>query len=206
MVRDVVLGEQVELEDARAGDERSHDIKRRVLRRRADERDGAVLDVGQHVVLLRAVEAVQLVDEEDGLDAARRAPLPRVGDHAPDVRDPGVDGREGLEVALRAPRDDGGERGLAGAGRPPQHERGRLVALDHPAQRAPRADDLLLPHEVVEVPGALARGERGGAARRVADRALGEARLIAAEEVALEPGRRVAAPSRLPAGGGHGGV
>src|SRR5205085_8793428 len=49
--------------------QRADDLERRVLGRRADERDRPVLDRGQQGVLLRLVEAMYLVDEE------RRAPL-----------------------------------------------------------------------------------------------------------------------------------
>jgi hypothetical protein len=40
------------------------ELEGRVLGRRADQRDGAVLDVGEEAVLLRAVEAVDLVHEQ----------------------------------------------------------------------------------------------------------------------------------------------
>jgi hypothetical protein len=57
--------ERLEAEHARAREQRRVHRERRVLRRRADERDRAVLDVRQERVLLRLVEAVDLVDEED---------------------------------------------------------------------------------------------------------------------------------------------
>ena len=55
-----------------ARQQRGVDLEARVLGRRADQRDGAVLDIGQEAVLLRAVEAVDLVHEQQGL-LARRA-------------------------------------------------------------------------------------------------------------------------------------
>ena len=57
------LGEWLQGEDARSRQERRIDLERRVLRRGPEQRDIAVLDVRQHDVLLRLVEAVDLVDE-----------------------------------------------------------------------------------------------------------------------------------------------
>ena len=54
-----------EHEDARPREQRRVHLERRVLGRRADEHDRARLDVRQERVLLRLVEAVDLVDEED---------------------------------------------------------------------------------------------------------------------------------------------
>ena len=45
-LRDLVVAERVEREDAGAGEERGDDLERRVLGGRADEGYGAVLDVG----------------------------------------------------------------------------------------------------------------------------------------------------------------
>ena len=55
--------------DTAAGEQRRDDLEGRILRGRADQSDGAVLDVGQEGVLLGFVEAVDLIDEEDGAGA-----------------------------------------------------------------------------------------------------------------------------------------
>ena len=60
-------------EHLRAREERRVHLERRVLGRRADQDDVARLDVRQERVLLRLVEAVDLVDEEDRAAARRRA-------------------------------------------------------------------------------------------------------------------------------------
>ena len=57
--------QRFELENLRAADEWTVDGEERVLRRRPEEPDRAAFHVGQERVLLRAVEAVNLVDEED---------------------------------------------------------------------------------------------------------------------------------------------
>ena len=59
--------------DAAAGEQGGDDLEGRIFGGRADEADGAVLDVGQEGVLLGFVEAMDLVDEEDGARAEVRA-------------------------------------------------------------------------------------------------------------------------------------
>ena len=62
---DLVVGQRLEPPDAHPRQERGVDLEVRVLGRRADERDRAVLDVRQEGVLLGLVEAVDLVEEEE---------------------------------------------------------------------------------------------------------------------------------------------
>ena len=65
--------ERPEDQHARARQKRRVQLERRVLGGGADQRDGAVLHDRQEGVLLRAVEAVDLVDEEERA-LARLAP------------------------------------------------------------------------------------------------------------------------------------
>src|SRR4051812_5026493 len=58
---------RLELKNLRARDEGAVNVEERIMRRRADEPDGAVLDIRQQNILLGFVEAVNLVDEEDRL-------------------------------------------------------------------------------------------------------------------------------------------
>ena len=62
---DMLARERLERENLAAAQQRRVDGEERVLRRGADERDAAFLDIGQQHILLGAVEAVQLVHEED---------------------------------------------------------------------------------------------------------------------------------------------
>ena len=61
-----VFGQRFELEDAAAADQRPVDAEIGVFGGRANQDDGAVFHPGQKGVLLGLVEAVYLVDEEDG--------------------------------------------------------------------------------------------------------------------------------------------
>jgi hypothetical protein len=74
----------VQLIDLRAAEERVVDLEVRVLRRRPDQRDKALLDRGQQGVLLGLVEAVDLVEEEDRAAAAGPA-LAGAGDDLADL-------------------------------------------------------------------------------------------------------------------------
>ena len=80
--------ERFELEHLRAADQWAIDREERVLRRRAEQPHRAAFHVGQEGVLLRAVEAVDLVDEKDGPRVRIQAQaVVGGGDDAPDVGD-----------------------------------------------------------------------------------------------------------------------
>ncbi len=64
--------EPMQHEDLAARQQRAVQLEGRVFRGRADQHHGAVLDIGQEAVLLRAVEAMDLVDEEQRALAADR--------------------------------------------------------------------------------------------------------------------------------------
>ena len=79
--------ERLELVDLRARQQRRVDLEVRVLRRRADQRDDALLDRGQQRVLLRLVEAVDLVEEQDRALAVRAEPLACAREHLAHLAD-----------------------------------------------------------------------------------------------------------------------
>ena len=85
--RDLLVGQRLEAPDAHPRQERGVDLEVGVLGRRADERDRAVLDVGQQRVLLGLVEAVDLVEEQDRARAVEGQPVLRLGDRGADLGD-----------------------------------------------------------------------------------------------------------------------
>ena len=85
------------------------------------------LDVGEEGILLRLVEAVDLVHEQDGALPRPGRAAPRLADDGPDLLDPGRHGGEGDEGGADMPGDERGERGLAGARRPPEDHRGEVA-------------------------------------------------------------------------------
>ncbi len=141
---------RLELVDLGAREQRRVHLEVGVLGRRADQRHEAFLDAGQQRVLLRLVEAVDLVQEEDRPLALCAEPLAGAGEHLADVRHRRLDGRELLERGARRLGDDPRERRLSRAGRPVEDHRRDAILLDREAERAARADDVLLAREVLE--------------------------------------------------------
>ena len=83
---EVLRAQRFELENLRAADQRPVDREERVFRRRAEQADGAAFHIGQQRVLLRAVEAVDFVDEEDRARVrVETLAVFGAGDDAPDV-------------------------------------------------------------------------------------------------------------------------
>ena len=102
-------------------------LERRVLGRRANEHDGAVLHHRQEGILLRAVEAVNLVDEQQRpLPGLRGAPR-RLEDFL-QIGDAGEDRRDLLEMQIGLVGQQPRDRGLAGAGRAPEDQRAERPA------------------------------------------------------------------------------
>ena len=121
----------------------------------------------QECVLLRFVEAMDLVNENDGASSVLTSAF-GIGHHLLDLFDPGEHGGELDELRLGHIGDDLGERGFAGAGRSPEDQGTGVVALDLHAQRLARADQMFLADIFVQCARAHAVGERtsciGGAA------------------------------------------
>ena len=185
-----VRRQRLERVDAGPREQRADHFEGRILGRRADQGDGAVFHVRQDHVLLRLVEAVDLVDEEDG-----PLPLPfpadaGVRDELAQLGDAGRDCGEGREVGVAALGDEARQRRLAAARRSPEDQRGDVVGVDRTPQRALRSDEVLLPDELVEGARTHARCERGagidhvggveerGAGRRTLARGDGSASLV----------------------------
>ena len=155
-----VLGrELLELVDLRAREQRAVDLEVRVLRRGADQRHEPVLDGRQQRVLLRLVEAVDLVEEEDRR-AAALAPLGRAGDHLAHLGAPRLDRGELLERGVGVLGGEAGERRLPGPGRAVEDHRVRAAGLERGAQRGARSEQVLLADELVERGRPHPRGER----------------------------------------------
>src|SRR3954451_14999074 len=79
-------------EDLAAGQQRPVEFKAGILCGRANEHDGAVLDVGQKGILLGAIKAVDLVDKQQGALANLTPSLRRLEDLS-QIRDAGKCGR-----------------------------------------------------------------------------------------------------------------
>ena len=147
---DVVGLERVEPEQRGSRQQWPGQGEVRVLRRRADEDDEALLDVREQRVLLGAVEAVHLVEEEDRALPVLPEPIARSVDDLANILDARAHRRQRLERLGGDAGDEPGDRGLARAGRSPQHDRRQAVALDEDPQRTPRPEQVLLPDDLVQ--------------------------------------------------------
>jgi len=157
---DRFLRQRLQRDHAAPRQQRGVDRERRILSRRADQHEQSVFDVRQERVLLRLVEAMNLVDEhERALPSSRPA---RLGgrDRVANLRNARQHCRERLEREARVLRDQLRERRLAGARRAPQQKRSSLAALDRATQRAAFADDLLLTQILLQRLRPHAFGER----------------------------------------------
>ena len=164
---DVLIGQRLEAPDSKARQQRRIDFEVRVLGRCTDERDRAVLDVRQERVLLRLVEAVDLVDEQDGALAVQRESVLRCRDARADLGDAGHHCRERRELRADRLGEDSGERRLARPRRPPQEQRRQVATRHRAAERARLADEMALPLELLEGPRPHPRGERLPLGRRL---------------------------------------
>ena len=145
---EVVVAEPAQHEDLGARQQRPDQLERRVLGGGADQDHGAVLDHRQKGVLLGAVEAVDLVDEQQGA-VAHLAPFAGGVEHPAQIGDPGKHRRQRLEMKLGAGRraaarssscrsqavPTGSSRTIGGS--PPYARSGRQRRADDPA-RPPR--------------------------------------------------------------------
>src|SRR5436190_6402029 len=156
----LVVAELSELVDAAAGQKRRVDLEEGVLRRGPDQDDEALLDRRQQRVLLRLVEAVDLVEEEHRRLAVRAAPVLRPLEHVADLLAARADRGGLLEGGARTHGEHARQRGLAAAGRPVEDHRVGSALLDRRAQGRAAPEQVLLTDELPERAGPHARRER----------------------------------------------
>ena len=162
--RDLSFGERFEHVDAAAGKQRGDDLEGGILGGCSDEPDGAAFDVGKEGVLLGLVEAVNLIDEEDGA-GVHLGGLRGGGHHLLDLLDAAHDGGELDESSLGGLGDDLGQCGLAHAGRTPEDHGTGVVALDLHAERFAGADEVLLSEQFLQTARAHPLGQGRDAER-----------------------------------------
>ena len=140
--RDDIGGRQwIEAEEVAAAEERGVDVETRVVRGGADQAHSAFLHVGQQEVLLRFVEPVQLVDEQD---RGRLGPAAGGLQHLAQLGDIGKDGVDPHETAFRFARDRLGQRRFAAARRAVEDEAAETVGRHEPWQKVAGPQDVSL--------------------------------------------------------------
>ncbi len=109
-----------------------------------------VLDIGQKRVLLRAVEAVDLIDEEQRALAHFASFLGRLEDFA-QIGNAGKQRRKRLKGEARPLGKQPRDRRLAATRRTPQNHRRQPPASDHPPDRPLGTEQMVLPDDVAEL-------------------------------------------------------
>ncbi len=150
---DLAVAERFEDEDVTAGEQRGDDLERGVLGGGADEDDRPRLDVGEEGILLRLVEAVDLVDKDDGPPALGEKEPAGLFHQLLDLGDFDQHGAERDEGVPGLALDDPGQRRLAGAGRAPEDARAVAVLVDHPPEHRLRLQQFVLAAEIGQFPG-----------------------------------------------------
>ena len=155
-------GQRFEGEDLAARQQRRVDREERVLRCRPDEHDDAVLHVRQQHVLLAAVEAVDLVEEEDRFVSLLFQQFAGFGEDFAHLLEVRGDGVERLEPPLRLGGNDVRQRRLPTPRRAVEDQRADAVGQQHAPEQLPRPEEVLLPDVLVEGTRPHPRGQRTG--------------------------------------------
>ena len=142
--------ERAEHQHAGARQQRRIQFEGRIFGGGADQHDGAVFHHRQKRILLRTVESVDLVDEEQRAlpgFAARARLLERLLQ----VGDAGEDRRNLLEMQIGFLRKKPRHGGLAGAGRSPEHQRAERAGRQHAGQHAVGTEQMVLAYDLGEL-------------------------------------------------------
>ena len=123
-------------------------------------------DVRQKRVLLRLVEAVDLVDEEHRPPPALAARALGGGDDLLDLLDAGRHGAERDEVGAGERREQSRQRRLARARRAPEDQRMQRAVIERLCERPAGAEEVILSDELVERARPHPLGQRRARQRR----------------------------------------
>ena len=148
----VVFLQRLEHIQLAAGEQWADDLERRVLRGGADEGNHARFDRSQQGVLLRLVETVDFIDEEDGAVGIEEPAFLGTLDDLTHLLDTRSDRTQGIERRFQLVGNDVSQGGLSHARRPPQDERRDMSGVDHLPEHGTRTDQMFLADVVVERP------------------------------------------------------
>jgi hypothetical protein len=136
--------EPVEDQHLCAAEQRGVEREAGVLGGRADQRHRAALDERQEAVLLRAVEAMDLVYEQQRALSGARGQI-GLGEGLLEVGDAREHRADCNKPHSHCVGEQPGDRGLAGPGRSPQDHRGQFARCDHPPDRSGSPGQMVLP-------------------------------------------------------------
>ena len=146
-------------QDRASRQKRPIDLEARVFSRRANEGHHARLYERQKTVLLGAVEPVDLIHKQQRA-LARIAPVLGPVEGGAKIFDPREDSADRFKLEIGFLGQQAGNRRLADTGRAPEDDRAKPARLQHPPERAIRAEQMVLPHHLRQLCGAQAVGQR----------------------------------------------
>src|SRR6266478_777119 len=129
-VFELLDAERFELKNLRTRDKRAVYIKEWIVRGRADEAEISGFDVGQKNVLLRFVEMMDLINEQDRLLSRSAKAICRCSDDATHFCDVAFHAADSNEFRMGHLRNNPRKRGLSAAGRPGENHRRQTIGLD----------------------------------------------------------------------------
>ena len=113
---ELLNAERFESKNLRARDQRAVHIKERIVSSRTNQAETPSFDVRQKDVLLRFIEMMDLIDEQDRLLPRRTEAIRRRSDHAAHFGDVAFHAADANEFRVRHLRNDPRQGGLAAAG------------------------------------------------------------------------------------------
>ena len=129
-----------------SGQESRIDLKRGILRRRADQNNASFLYKRQKGILLRLIKPMDLVHEQNGPKPHPPAVL-RLHHDLSDLFDPTGHRAEINEISLRPTGYNACQRRFPNPRRSPEYHRRYLIPFDQLAQHLPLSDQMTLPRK-----------------------------------------------------------
>ena len=133
-LQQIMFIQRLEHIDPGPGQQRTVQFKRRVFRGGTNKNHGAILDIGQECILLRLVEAVNLIHEQHRL-ATEALLLLCLINRGPDFLHSAEDGGNTQELSVNVIGKDHCQRGFTHAGRSPQDHGMNMAGFNGTAQR-----------------------------------------------------------------------
>ena len=130
--------------------QRTDDLERRVLGRRANECYGTCLHRAQERILLRLAEAMDLINEKYCTTAGEQWRVPCLFNDLTYLLDTSRHGIERIEGTVERIGYDAGNGCLASSRRPPHDEREDSAGVYHTTQYSPLANEVLLTDIIIE--------------------------------------------------------
>ena len=168
-ILEVRVAKAVQHQNLRPGQQRRIQFERGIFRGGTDQQDRTVFHMRQEPVLLRLVEPVDFVDEQQRAHTGTAA-LARGFEHLLEVRDSGEDRRDLDEFQIGLVRQKPRDGGLAHPRRPPEDQRRQGARRQHDPKRRLRPQHLLLADDLGQRSGSQPVCQRARRLRRLIEK------------------------------------